>query len=90
MRHPRSVELINLAGGQSLPIAELAERIRRVVGYAGRLEFDTSKPDGMPLKSLDGGPLAALGWLPRTDFDEGLALTYQSYLQEATRFAHAG
>ena len=44
---------------------------RDVVGYRGRLVFDTRKPDGMPLKALDAAPLAALGWRPRTDFDDG-------------------
>lgn len=90
MRHARDVDVINLAGGASLSIADVAERIRRVVGYRGRLAFDPSKPDGMPRKSLDGGPLAELGWRPQTSFDEGLAATHQSYLNETARFAHVG
>lgn len=91
MRHAdESVELINLAGGASLSIAELAERIRNVVGYAGRLEFDTSKPDGMPRKSLDGAPLAALGWRPRTEFNEALAATYAWFLAHDRSLARVG
>jgi GDP-L-fucose synthase len=90
IKQEQPVELINLAGGESFSIASLAERVCRVVGYEGRLEFDAAKPDGMPLKSLDGVPLASLGWRPRMGFDEGLAATYQSYLKEAARFAHAG
>jgi GDP-L-fucose synthase len=90
MRHAPGVELINLAGGVSLSVAELAERIRRVVGYRGRLVFDASRPDGMPLKSLDGEPLATLGWRPKTDFDDGLGATYEWFLQNTSRLAHAG
>jgi GDP-L-fucose synthase len=90
MRHARDVELINLAGGTSLSISELAECIRNVVGYRGRLVFDTSRPDGMPLKSLDGQPLAALGWQPKIDFDEGLTATYEWFLEHTSRLAHAG
>ena len=61
-----------------------------MVGYRGRLVFDDSRPDGAPLKSLDGQALAALGWRPKTDFDDALAATYESYLQHTSRLAHAG
>jgi GDP-L-fucose synthase len=90
MRHGAGIELINLAGGESLSIADLAERIAGVVGYRGRLVFDASRPDGMPLKSLDGEALAALGWRPKFGLDEGLAATYDWYLQHTSRLAHAG
>lgn len=89
MRQP-GIELINLAGGDSLSIAELAERIRNVVGYQGRLEFDRSRPDGMPLKSLDAVPLFATRWKARTSFDAALAATYQWYLTVAQELAHVG
>ena len=85
-----AVELINLAGGASLSISQLAEQIRSVVGYAGRLKFDSSRPDGMPLKSLDGGPLAALGWRPRTEFNEALAATYTWFLTNDRSMARVG
>jgi GDP-L-fucose synthase len=92
MRFLKSNEPINLAGGPSLSIAELAERVRRVVGYRGRLEYDTSRPDGMPHKSLDAGPLLSTGWRPRTDFDQGLQTTYRWYLEHVATesLAHAG
>jgi GDP-L-fucose synthase len=54
-----------------------------VVGYHGRLRFDASKPDGMPLKRLDSGKLQALGWRPTADFRAALAETYQWFLQHA-------
>jgi len=72
---------INLGGGPTLSIRELAEGIRRVVGFAGRLRFDAAHPDGMPVKALESSRLLALGWRPQTSFDEALAATYQSYLQ---------
>jgi GDP-L-fucose synthase len=72
---------INLGGGTDLSIHEAAETIRRVVGYAGELRFNTSKPDGMPLKRLDSSRLQALGWRPATSFESGLQATYRSLLE---------
>lgn len=68
-------EPINVSGGGELSIRELAERMAKVVGFTGRLRFDTSRPDGAPRKALDGGPLRALGWRPATPLDEALAET---------------
>jgi GDP-L-fucose synthase len=83
MRHYDGVEPINLGGGTSLSIAEVAHAVAAVVGYRGRLRFDTSKPDGMPLKMLDGSALAGLGWRRTTDFRAALTETYTWYLQHA-------
>jgi GDP-L-fucose synthase len=82
MEHYDEAEPINLGVGQDVSIRELASLIREVVGYDGDLEFDTSRPDGMPLKSLDGSELARLGWKPRTDLREALAATYQDFLAQ--------
>lgn len=71
---------LNLGGGRDTSIAELAEAVRHVVGYQGTLRFDTSKPDGMPLKSLDGSELAALGWRPSIPFLDALGRTYEWFL----------
>lgn len=68
---------INLGSGQDHSIGELAEMIRQVVGYEGRLHFDTARPDGMPFKSLESTPLAQLGWRPRTSLREGVEATYR-------------
>jgi GDP-L-fucose synthase len=73
-------EPINLAGGADLSIAELARVIAQVVGYRGRLRFDTSKLDGMPRKVLDSSKLRELGWHPVADFREALAETYAWFL----------
>ncbi len=71
---------INLGGGPDLSIAELAGIIAEVVSYRGRLIFDASKPDGMPLKGLDAEPLRRLGWSPPTDFRSALTETYEWFL----------
>ena len=90
MHRYSDVEPINLGGGCDLSIRELAERISRVVGFAGRLEFDASKADGMPLKALDSAKLLALGWRPSVAFDDALARTYQDYLQKTVGWVERG
>jgi len=77
MREYDEPEPINLGGGVDLSIRELAEIVREVVGYAGELRFDTSRPDGMPRKALDSSELRALGWRPKFDFRSALAATYE-------------
>jgi len=74
---------VNVGCGEDLSIAELAEKMRAVVGYAGRLEFDASKPDGTPRKLLDVTKLRALGWQPRVSLDEGLRATYAWFREHA-------
>ncbi|MBK8321673.1 MAG: GDP-L-fucose synthase [Betaproteobacteria bacterium] len=76
---------INIGTGEDLTIRELAERVGRVVGYRGRIVFDTTKPDGAPRKLLDVSRLRALDWAPRVGLDEGLALAYRDYLSSTRR-----
>ena len=71
---------INVGCGCDQPIAELAEMVARIVGFAGTLRYDSSKPDGMPRKLLDTGRLTALGWLPRTGLEAGIRSTYAWFL----------
>lgn len=70
------MEHINVGSGDDVSIADLARLICEVVGYEGRLEFDTSKPDGTPRKLMDSGRLRALGWAPGISLRDGLASTY--------------
>ena len=72
---------INVGPNEDLSIAEVAETVKQVVGYEGRLEFDATKPDGAPLKRLDASPLRALGWRPHTAFADGLRETYAAFLK---------
>ena len=75
-------EPINVGVGHDWLIRELAETIKEVVAYSGELRFDTSKPDGMPVKLLDSSQLHKMGWKPRTSLRDGLAATYQGFLRD--------
>ena len=72
---------VNVGTGTDLTVAELAESVARVVGYQGRTEWDTSKPDGTPQKRLDVSLLAATGWTSTIGLDEGLERTVAWYRQ---------
>ena len=69
---------INLGSGETVSIRELVEQMRNVVGFTGELRWDTTRPDGAPVKWLDTTPLRALGWRPTVSLETGLQLTYQS------------
>lgn len=79
MRHYDDTEIINVGAGEDLTIAELAELIRRVVGYTGRIVFDAGKPDGTPRKLLDVSKLHASGWRARIGIEQGIRKTYDWY-----------
>lgn len=74
---------INVGCGVDLTIAELADKIRSVVGFEGRLRFDPERPEGTPRKLLDVSRLTALGWQPRIPLAQGLSDTYRWYLEHA-------
>lgn len=71
---------VNVGSGVETSIKEIAELIRSVVGYEGRLQFDPAKPDGMPLKALDSSELMAMGWRPKMTLRAGLEETYRWFL----------
>ncbi len=71
---------LNVGSGEELSINELAKTVMQVVGFQGRLEFDTSKPDGTPRKLLDASRLASLGWAPGIPLKAGLQETYRAFL----------
>jgi GDP-L-fucose synthase len=72
--------MINVGTGQETSIAELAQRICRVVGYRGRLVFDATKPDGMPRKLLNSSRILQMGWESRITLEQGLQDTYRWFL----------
>ena len=76
-----SEELINIGAGKEVSVRELTETIQRVVGFAGAIVWDTTKPDGMPRKLMDSSRLLALGWRPQVDLETGVRLAYQDYLK---------
>lgn len=78
-------ELVNIGCGEDVTIREMAELVRDVVGYPGRIDWDVSKPDGTPRKLLDVSRLFAYGWRPRIALAEGVASTYEWYLENHNR-----
>jgi GDP-L-fucose synthase len=80
LRGPTEFPLINIGCGEDQTVAELARAVAAVVGFRGKLEFDTSKPDGTPRKVLDVTRLKALGWSPRIGLAEGIAAAYRDFL----------
>jgi GDP-L-fucose synthase len=75
--------LVNIGVGEDLTIRELVDLVAQTVGYRGRIEFDTSRPDGTPRKLMDVSRLHATGWRHRTSLRDGLRLAY------ADAFGHA-
>ena len=81
MQRYDSGELINVGWGEDISIGELAHLVGDVVGFAGKLRFDTSKPDGTPRKLLDVGRLQAAGWQPKIRLRDGIAATYRWFVE---------
>lgn len=79
-------EFFNIGTGTDISIRELAELIKNVVGYRGEIQYDRSKPDGMPQKLLDVGKLRELGWTYSTGLEDGLRKTYRWYLDNYDRY----
>ena len=73
---------INVGSGTDVTIRELAETVARVTGYKGALVFDDSKPDGAPRKLMDVSRLARLGWTASIGLEDGIAGTYQWFLDQ--------
>ena len=74
-------QLLNIGTGSDLTISELAEMVKRVVGYQGEIVYDSSMPDGMPLKRSDTSRLNALGWQAKIPLETGITATYQWFTQ---------
>tara|TARA_B100000795_G_scaffold269942_1_gene261255 strand:+ start:5624 stop:6580 length:957 start_codon:yes stop_codon:yes gene_type:complete len=73
---------INVGTGKDITIKEVAQTIKKIVGYKGKLSFDTSKPDGAPRKLIDVSRLSKMGWKYNISFEEGLKKTYEWYLKQ--------
>ncbi|MBD3321426.1 MAG: NAD-dependent epimerase/dehydratase family protein [Chitinivibrionales bacterium] len=80
MQNYNESEIVNIGSGVELTIRELADTIRRVVGYDRKMVFDTSKPDGTPRKLLDCSKLFSLGWKPNIGLEEGVRRAYKDFL----------
>ena len=82
LRHHDGPEPVNVGTGEDLSVRELAELVARVVGFRGRIAWDTSKPDGTPRKLLDVTPLRALGWGPSIPLEDGIRTTHAWYVTD--------
>jgi GDP-L-fucose synthase len=73
---------VNVGSGEEVSILQLARMIAEVVGFTGEIKTDTSRPDGTPRKLTELSLLRSTGWQPRISLREGLARTYQTFLEE--------
>jgi GDP-L-fucose synthetase len=85
MNHYSGNETVNAGTGKELSIKELTELVAKVVGYTGKILWDTSKPNGTPRKLLDVSKAEKLGWHYKTELDEGIKLAYMDFLQNPLR-----
>jgi len=76
---------VNLGTGVDVTIRELAETVKKVVGYQGALTFDPTKPDGTPRKLQDVSRMTALGWQAKVSLEEGVKRTYCWYLENQSK-----
>jgi GDP-L-fucose synthase len=81
MEHFENAELINVGSGHNISIKELAETVSSVVGYAGEIGWDTSRPNGTPNRPLDYSKMSELGWKPKNSLLSGLLKTYQWFTE---------
>lgn len=82
--------IINVGSGRELNIHELAELVAGLVGFMGEVQFDPSRPDGIPRKALDCSRLSALGWRPRISLEEGIKGTVEWYRATSARLPAIG
>lgn len=73
--------MYNVGCGEDITIRDLAQKVMDAVGFAGEVIFDASKPDGTPRKLLDVSRMSNLGWKPKLSLIDGLAKTYENYLE---------
>ena len=78
-------EILNVGTGKDITIKELAELVAKIVGYEGKILWDTSKPNGRPRKLLDVSKATALGWKYKTELEDGIRLTYKEFISTPAR-----
>jgi GDP-L-fucose synthase len=78
--------LVNIGTGEDITIKDLALLIKKIIGFEGEINFDTSKPDGTPRKLMDVSKLHSKGWKHTIELETGIALAYQDFLSKNTKF----
>ncbi len=74
-------ETVNIGTGDEYSIGELADIIKEVIGFKGKIVNDTTKPDGMIKKVLDSSKIFGMGWRPSVTFEEGIKITYKDFIE---------
>jgi len=81
MKNYNRSEIINIGSGKDLKIRELAQIVKKIVGFKGKIVWDSSKPNGTPKKQLDVSKLFKLGWQPKIKLEEGIAREYKWFVE---------
>ncbi len=81
MKKYNESQIVNIGTGQDLMIKDLAEKVKHIVGFEGKIKWDSSKPNGTPRKLLDVSRLFKLGWKPTTALEDGIEKEYQWFLK---------
>ena len=84
MQNYNELQFLNIGSGIDISIKDLAYTIKNILKYDGKIEFDTSKPDGTPRKLMDVSKINSLGWKPKIELEQGISLAYQDYLKKST------
>ena len=87
MKHYSGLGFLNIGTGTDITIKEFAELVAAIVGYNGKIVYDTSRPDGAPQKLLDVSKIKKLGWVAKTHLRDGLAKSYEDFLKTGGRVA---
>jgi GDP-L-fucose synthase len=82
MAHYSEEQFINIGSGSEISVKALAETVGRIIGFGGKITWDTSKPDGTPRKLMDSSRLFALGWRPKVSLEDGIRRTYEDFLSK--------
>ena len=85
MNHYDGNETVNAGTGKEVTIRELTEIVAKIIGYTGNISWDTSKPNGTPQKLLDITKAKNLGWIYKTELEEGIRLAYKDFLNNPMR-----
>ena len=81
MNHYDDSEIINIGSGKEITILELANIVKEEIGFNGPIEFDPTKPDGIPRKLLDVSKINKLGWTAKTSLRDGIRKLIQWYME---------
>lgn len=77
-------DIVNIGSGSEVKIKDLAQLVKRIVGFEGELEFDVTKPDGTPRKLLDCSKIHSMGWRHLIELEEGIGMAYGDYMRNGS------